>query len=599
MIQNETLRIVVIGAAGQGKSSLINLLMDNKDDEKNAKVGDDLDGVTKEITEFQAQIGQSNIQLVLYDLPGFGDIEVSVDILTQQWNTKLANKKIDLIFFCHQISNSRMDMITRIGLALMTRCLKNPMLEKSFVIVVTQVDLKPEKEVDEFNSNFIQKQLVPKLKQLVDASELNKIIYSSNKQKERTIHEVEKICREYLEEKKILRVGLLGESKSGKTAFINQFLLNKIEYQEQLQMIEGHKTNHKINELQIEFVEIQFRKEISKDDFSKEWVKLYGSKRLNLLFLFINQGDEIMDILQEVHIQKYQDILEQKQLIQSYYIFINPQIQVNFKQYLILIQKHLKKNKIQILLENKFIFKLSENDNIKSNFDQCIDLYEKAMKEFKNTEAKKMTDSDIKDSKQQAQKSTGKDCLSLSGRILTDKGYICISELSEGQTILVSQNGQIKTDKIIAFIHKNQRDSTKFIKIIFQNQEFITLTPNHLLKLYGCTFIKAKSVKIGDLIERDDGYVSSPGQVLQIQHVYEEGFTCPLSISGQLIINGYVVSCYSNCSQRLGDIFTWPIRNIQILRNLFKQGPDSEQIHPYFRFLLSINKRLKLVNEEL
>ena len=48
-----------------------------------------------------------------------------------------------------------MDMITRIGLALMTRCLKNPMLEKSFVIVVTQVDLKPEKEVDEFNSNFI------------------------------------------------------------------------------------------------------------------------------------------------------------------------------------------------------------------------------------------------------------------------------------------------------------------------------------------------------------------------------------------------------------------------------------------------------------
>ena len=70
---------MVIGAAGSGKSSLINLLM-NKDI---AKVGDDLDGVTKEITEYKTRLGLNNLELVLYDVPGFGDIDVNLDELTQ------------------------------------------------------------------------------------------------------------------------------------------------------------------------------------------------------------------------------------------------------------------------------------------------------------------------------------------------------------------------------------------------------------------------------------------------------------------------------------------------------------------------------------
>lgn len=53
MIQNDSISIVIIGAAGQGKSSLINLLVGKEI----AKVGDDLDGVTKDISEYRAQIG--------------------------------------------------------------------------------------------------------------------------------------------------------------------------------------------------------------------------------------------------------------------------------------------------------------------------------------------------------------------------------------------------------------------------------------------------------------------------------------------------------------------------------------------------------------
>lgn len=72
--------VVIMGEVGAGKSTFANMLTG-----KNlADIGDDPDGVTKEIKTYYANIhGQ---EVLVADLPGFGDIDVSTEALIDQWN---------------------------------------------------------------------------------------------------------------------------------------------------------------------------------------------------------------------------------------------------------------------------------------------------------------------------------------------------------------------------------------------------------------------------------------------------------------------------------------------------------------------------------
>ena len=46
-------------------------------------VGDDLDGVTKNISAYKTILNTANLELILYDLPGFGDVDVNVETLAE------------------------------------------------------------------------------------------------------------------------------------------------------------------------------------------------------------------------------------------------------------------------------------------------------------------------------------------------------------------------------------------------------------------------------------------------------------------------------------------------------------------------------------
>ncbi|KAM3133725.1 hypothetical protein pb186bvf_014134 [Paramecium bursaria] len=591
--KQQTISIVVIGASGQGKSSLINIILN----EDKAMAGNDLDGVTKNISEYETQLDQNNLKLILYDLPGFGDADISVDQLAEQWNKVLSNKKIDLIFFCHQISNARMDLITRVSLNVVTNSLKNPMIEKTFVVAITQVDRSDKKELAEFKQDFVQTQLIPKLKGLLGASEINQIIYTSNKQQQETRLQVEQTCMRYLNENKMFRIGLLGETLQGQIQFINAFQEYQIINKGQIQLLEAFITTYQIQGMQIEFVLINYQKDMTQEQLLKQWRDMYGSKKLNMLITFMKQNDENTDVLTEIQFSKYQQILENKLLNQSYSIVINSidtaeDLKTNQKK----ICQSFKKMKIAISDQN--LITLSDGKNIKQNLERCVNKYEDARKDFKETRVASIEKKTIKEAQYKVQKSTGKPCISLNSKILSIEGYAEISKLKEGQIILVRKDQVIQTDEIICFIHRNFREFTRFIKIIFQNNDFITLTPNHLIKLHLQTFIQAQYIKKGDMIERVDGKEVYPDQVIEVQQLYEQGYICPLSISGQLIISDCVVSCYSNCSQRVGDIFTWPIRKLSVIRYLFKQKENSEEIHPYFKLLLGLNKHLKFVKDE-
>ena len=98
-----SLGLIVVGEAGQGKSSLINGLLGKQ----LAKEGYDLDPETQEITKYE--FVQNGVAVVLWDTPGFGmESDEREEEALRAMASELAGKDpIDLMLYCIRMDEAR------------------------------------------------------------------------------------------------------------------------------------------------------------------------------------------------------------------------------------------------------------------------------------------------------------------------------------------------------------------------------------------------------------------------------------------------------------------------------------------------------------
>lgn len=117
----------------------------------------------------------------------------------------------------------------------------------------------------------------------------------------------------------------------------------------------------------------------------------------------------------------------------------------------------------------------------------------------------------------------------------------------------------------------------------------IEITSDHLIE-GNQGFALAGNLRINDSVLRyKEGAFFD--RIINIEKKVEQGFATPLTKSGTFIANGCVTSCYANTSHSLGQIASWPARNIPLVTNA---GLNKEGMHRYFSFLTNVFSKVDI-----
>jgi hypothetical protein len=142
-----------------------------------------------------------------------------------------------------------------------------------------------------------------------------------------------------------------------------------------------------------------------------------------------------------------------------------------------------------------------------------------------------------------------------------------MAELQLGQEVkTLDPNGGVKFSEVIAFLHKLPTGSYTFLRFTLEGGLEVTLTPEHLVyatprKALVRQAVFARDVKVGDKFVTSGGIMKS---VLKITTVSDVGLYAPLTIDGNLFIDGVLASCYAHVrSHELGHLMMAPVRALR------------------------------------
>ena len=160
--------------------------------------------------------------------------------------------------------------------------------------------------------------------------------------------------------------------------------------------------------------------------------------------------------------------------------------------------------------------------------------------------------------------------------------------------------------KVIMFAHfaPNAVD-VEYLKITLQNGKRITLSGNHLAMVgKDKKAILARKVKPGDtLFSVDENQEISSKKVLAVEKVIEQGIFCPITLSGNVIVDNVLASCYASVedhvlfkglvkisAQSMAHLGLMPMRALHKLRSKWlRKIPDGQTIHPYLQWLRKLD----------
>ena len=123
-----------------------------------------------------------------------------------------------------------------------------------------------------------------------------------------------------------------------------------------------------------------------------------------------------------------------------------------------------------------------------------------------------------------------------------------MESLQVGEEVQVITNNEIVTEPVITFIHRQPDVFQQYLKITTFTKKILKITEDHLLfveKEGEATAIPARDVTIGDTVfVRGDLGALERDAVHNISHVYEKGVYAPVTLSGTILVNDVLTSCY-------------------------------------------------------
>jgi hypothetical protein len=192
-----------------------------------------------------------------------------------------------------------------------------------------------------------------------------------------------------------------------------------------------------------------------------------------------------------------------------------------------------------------------------------------------------------------------------------------VYELSIGDEVLCMDPRTKKKifSKVYMFGHRNEDTKTTFLKISCDNGTNVTLSPKHLIFVTNSFKVKqADQVEIGDYLvarnQSDPHKDVQPAKVVQIEEVILNGFYAPFTLCGNMIVDGFLASCYANVNdvtlpvigkmsaQDVAHFGTAPLRVAYLLgsRDVLKIQEDQE-MPKCIEMMHEIGRKMKIVSK--
>ena len=160
--------------------------------------------------------------------------------------------------------------------------------------------------------------------------------------------------------------------------------------------------------------------------------------------------------------------------------------------------------------------------------------------------------------------------------------------------------------KVIMFAHlAPDAGDVEYLKITLEDGNEITLSGNHLVMVGKQTkAILARKVKPGDILFNvNENQEISPKKVFAVEKVIEQGIFCPITLSGNVIVDNVLASCYASVedhvlvkglvkisAQNMAHLGLMPMRALHKLRSKWlRKIPNGQTIHPYVKWLCKLN----------
>ena len=169
----------------------------------------------------------------------------------------------------------------------------------------------------------------------------------------------------------------------------------------------------------------------------------------------------------------------------------------------------------------------------------------------------------------------------------------------------VKRNRTVFT-KVMMFAHLAPHAvDVEYLKITLEDGNKITPSGNHLVMAgEQKKAILARKVKPGDILfSVDENQEISSKKVLAVEKVIEQGIFCPITLSGNVIVDNVLASCYASVedhvlfkglvkisAQSMAHLGLMPMRALHKLRSKrLRKIPNGQSIHPYLQWLRKLN----------
>ena len=139
-----------------------------------------------------------------------------------------------------------------------------------------------------------------------------------------------------------------------------------------------------------------------------------------------------------------------------------------------------------------------------------------------------------------------------------------VKELRVGNRILTLDHGVPVTTVVLGFLEKKTLSKGIYLRISLKNGLTLSISPTHVMfVLTENNFIKdvfAKDIFVGDVVYALNNRKGELVEVVNITKIQMTGAYVPLTDTGTLIVDGVLVSCYTNTYHWLAHSILAPFR---------------------------------------
>ena len=192
----------------------------------------------------------------------------------------------------------------------------------------------------------------------------------------------------------------------------------------------------------------------------------------------------------------------------------------------------------------------------------------------------------------------GGGCFPSSAFVYT-RNFSSMEDLRIGDEVLtMNAHGKLMYSPIIAFLDRLPSAMFEFVEIQTESKHKLLLTSSHLIFTNASSMpLYASDVEPGDYVftlNPDDNI--QPSKVTRVGTVSAVGNYAPLTAEGTMIVDGILVSCYTEVTAKQKDIHAL-FAPLRLLYDMLPQGAkehaSQEGIHWYARTLMHIREHMK------